>query len=416
MTEPIPLVGRGPLWRRMLGFTLLPAIAAVSPLLVLPFLARVAGPGGWASAIAGEAVGTFAAIAIGYGWSAIGPALISIARDDAHRAELYRESLVIRIAIAVLALPVMGIACWLIASPGSQWLSVLMGTQGALIALSFTWYSAGVGDPRAIVVYDAVPRLFAAAASALLIANFGFVELYPLAGIAVTLVGTFFFTARILRRNPGPWPRARDLPRLFRSGAPVALNDAALGAYSSIPAPLVNVTSPVIPAAGFASADKMLKLGQFLPLTLANALQAWIAEASGAARGRRMRLAIASHAGFGLLGCAVLTLAGPWVSALLFGAEAAAGIDVLLAMGIVFAFFSLRTSLSRHVLFAAGQATTVMRATLWSSAIGVPVMVALALIFGPVGAAAGYAFTEVAATVLLVRRSWRALRSVERAQ
>lgn len=412
MTAPIPVSAPGPLWRRLLGFTLLPAIAAVSPLLVLPVVSRIAGQGGWASAIAGEAVGTVAAIAIGYGWSAIGPALVSIARDDDERARLYRDSVVVRLLITVLALPIMSVICWFIASPGSEWLSVLMGVQGALIALSFTWYSAGVGDPRAIVVYDAVPRLAAAAVAAVVIAQVGIVELYPLSGIAVTLIGTGLFTVRVLRRHPGPWPSRRELPRLFRTGAPVALNDAALGVYSNIPTPLVNVSSPVGAAAGFASADKMLKLGQFLPITLANALQAWVGEAHGHARSRRMRIALTAHTAFGLLGCVVLAALGPWASAFLFGEAAASGFAVLLAMGIVFAFFSIRTSMSRHILFPAGEAGTVMRATLLGSAVGIPIMIALALWIGPIGAAVGYAFTEGAATLLLVRRCVRALREL----
>jgi PST family polysaccharide transporter len=393
----------------MSGFVVVPAIAAISPLLVLPVVARTAGAGGWSSAIAGEAIGTFAAIGIGYGWAAIGPALVSIAQTDAHRARLYRDSLVVRLILAAAILPILGVVCWFVATPGAQWLSVLMGAQGALIALSFTWYSAGVGDPRAIILYDAVPRLAASVVSAVLIANVGVVELYPLAGICVTVVGTCIFTVKVLRANPGPWPARADLPQLFRKGAPVALNDAGLGAYSNVPTPLVNVVSTEIPAAGFASADKMLKLGQFLPLTLANALQAWIGEAHDAMRARRMRIALIAHGGFGLVGGACLALLGPLASEILFGQDASAPAAVLLSMGIVFAFFCLRTSMSRHILFAAGQANVVMRATLLGTALGVPAMVGLGVAFGPVGAAAGYALTEAAATVLLVSHCRRVL-------
>src|SRR3546814_9567567 len=70
-------------------------------------------------------------------------------------------------------------------------------------------------------------------------------------------------------------------------------------------------------------------------------------------------------------------------------------------MGVVFAFLSIRTSMTRHVLFPAGRATLVMRATLLASAIGVPVMIALAMLIGPLGAAIGYAITEGLATLLL---------------
>ena len=196
---------------------------------------------------------------------------------------------------------------------------------------------------------------------------------------------------------------------------PVALNDAALGAYSSVPTPLVNITAPPDAAAGFASADKMLKLGSFLPLTLANALQAWIAEVHGVHRRRRMRLSLIAHGGFGVLGGVLLAALGAWASLVLFGAEAQASTGVLIAMGVTFAFFSLRTSMTRHVLFPAGESHAVMRATLIGAAIGVPAMIALAIAIGPLGAAIGYALTEAAATLLLIRRSAAAMRRLDQA-
>lgn len=401
-----------PLRQRLIGFLVIPAIAAASPLIVLPFVARSAGPAGWSSAIAGESIGTFAAIAIGYGWASIGPALISVAPDDARRARLYRDSIAVRLLLASVFLPLLGVLCWFVASPGFEWLTVLMGTQGALIALSFTWYCSGVGDPRTIIIFDAVPRLIATVAAAGVIAATGIVELYPLAGILVTVGGTTVFTVRLLRRVPGRWPSHREIPGLLRVGLPVALNDAALSGYSSVPAPLVNVTASPVEAAGFASADKMLKLGQFLPMTLANAFQAWVTEAYGPHRGRRMGLSLAVVGGFGLLGWAVLTALGPWASQLLFGAEAAAPLDVLFAMGLVFAFFSIRTAMTRLVLFPAGQAGLVMRATLTATVIGTPVMVALGLLAGPIGAAAGYALTEGLAALFLVPRCRRVLRGL----
>ncbi|MDR7185318.1 PST family polysaccharide transporter [Microbacterium trichothecenolyticum] len=401
-----------PLWRRLLGFTLLPAIAAVSPLLVLPVLSRIAGPDGWASAIAGESVGTFAAIAIAYGWTTIGPALVSVALDDPHRGRLYRDALVVRLLTAVVALPITALICALVASPGYEWLAVLMGLQGALIAMSFTWFAVGVGDPKAIMLYDAVPRVLVAIIAAVAIAQLGIVELYPVGGILVTLIGTTAYTVRLLKLYPSDWPSLRELPGLFRLGAPVALNDAALGAYSSVPTPLVNVTSPGAAAAGFASADKLLKLGQFLPLTLANALQSWTGEVNGPARARRVGLAVWAHAIFGVLGWIVLGLAGPWVSGILFGANAAATPAVCIALGLAFAMYSTRTSMTRHLLFPTGQARAVMTATLIATAAGVPAMIGLTVLLGPFGAALGYATTETIATVLLIRRSSRGLKRI----
>jgi PST family polysaccharide transporter len=391
---------------RLFGFTLIPAVAAVSPLVVLPAVSR-ATPEGWSSAIAGESVGTFAAIAVAYGWTTVGPALIAIAPDDTRRGRLYRDALVVRLLTSVVALPLLVVACALVAAPGYGLLAALMGLQGAMIALSFTWFSVGVGDPRSILFFDAIPRLVVAVASMIAIVNGVAVEVYPLAGILVTVVGTTLFSRGLLRRYPSPWPPLREVPGLFRVGAPVALNDAALGAYSAVPSPLVNVLTSGSAAAGFASADKMAKLGQFLPLTLANALQSWSAEVTGPARRSRLRIALAMHGGFGLLGMVVLGFAGPPVSALLFGEPAAAPLAVCFALGVAFALFSLRTSMTRHVLFPAGEQHVVMRATVTATIAGIPLMIAAGLLFGPVGVAAGLAVTEAVSTVLLIGRTRR---------
>lgn len=398
---------------RLVGFALLPAIAAVSPLVVLPAVSRSAGPDGWASAIAGESVGTFAAIAVAYGWTTVGPSLIAVAAGDERRGRLYRDALVVRLLTSVVALPALIVLCVLVASPGHEWLAALMGLQGALIGLSFTWFAVGVGDPRPILLYDAAPRLCVAVLAMLAIVAGAPVEIYPVAGIAVTVIGTTLFTLSLLRRYPSPWPPLREVPGLFRLGAPVALNDAALGAYSSVPAPLVNVVAAA-GAAGFASGDKMAKLGQFLPLTLANALQSWTAETTGTDRRRRIRLALALHGGSGLLGWLVLGLAGPPVSFVLFGADATAGTAICFALGGAFAMYSLRTSMTRHVLFPAGEQAAVMWATLIATAIGVPAMVAGVLMLGPVGAALGYALTEAISTLLLVGRTRRSLTALTR--
>src|SRR3546814_4895346 len=106
----------------------------------------------------------------------------------------------------------------------------------------------------------------------------------------------------------------REVPRLLRAGLPVALNDAALSAYSSVPAPLVNVTAPPVEAAGFASADKMFKLGSVLPFTLASAFQSWVTEEHGLGRIRRLHIALTTHAAFGVLGAVILAGLGYWRS------------------------------------------------------------------------------------------------------
>ena len=129
-----------------------------------------------------------------------------------------------------------------------------------------------------------------------------------------------------------------------------------------------------------------------------------------------MRQALLAHGGFGLLGGILLAAFGSWASLILFGAEAQASTGVLIALGITFAFFSLRTSMTRHVLFPAGEPHAVMRATLLATIIGVPVMIVLGVLLGPIGAAVGYAVTEAAATLLLIRRCAASMRRLDQAE
>lgn len=397
-----------PLWRRLLGFSTLPAIAAISPLIALPFMSRAAGPEGWASAIAGESIGTFAAIVIAFGWGTVGPALVAVAPDDRARGGLYRDALVVRGLLALVVLPVTVVLCALTASPGYGLLSALMGVQGALIALSFTFFAVGVAKPGAIAAYDAVPRVISAVVAAVAIAMTGIVELYPLSGIAVTLIGTGLYSVRTLRRYPSRWSTPREWPQRFRAGLPVAMNEAALGAYSAVPTPLVHIATPAV-SAGFATGDKMLKLGQFIPITLANAFQSWTAEGREAERRSRIRFAILAHIALGLLGWAALSILGPWVSEILApGAQTPTAICVLL--GAAFALYSVRTSMTRHLLFPYGYQVAVMRATLVGTVVGIPLMVAMAWTIGPVGVAIGYTATELVSTAILIPLTLATLR------
>ncbi len=91
----------------------------------------------------------------------------------------------------------------------------------------------------------------------------------------------------------------------------------------------------------------------------------------------------------------------------MFGEPAAAPFAVCLALGLAFALFSLRTSMTRHVLFPAGEQHAVMRATLTATVVGIPLMIGAGLLLGPVGVAAGLAVTEAISTLILIGRTRR---------
>jgi len=79
--------------RRLTGFTVLPLLSLVTPFLLLPVVARVAGPSGWSSFVAGQAVGMVGATVVFWGWNVGGPVLVAQASSAVERAEVYAASL-----------------------------------------------------------------------------------------------------------------------------------------------------------------------------------------------------------------------------------------------------------------------------------------------------------------------------------
>lgn len=384
---------------RFAGFGVLPILSAISPLLVLPAVAVAVEPAGWASALMGEALGTLAAIPIAWGWTSIGPAKVAGSAPEI-RGRLYRESLIVRGLSLLVVAPILVTASAVLAADGYRLLTALMALQGALIAMSFTWFAVGKGDPKAIVLFDAVPRVLAVALAALTIALTGFSVLYPIAGIAVTLIGTTIYSWLTLRQEPAPWPSKGELWSVFRSTSAVAANDAALGAYSAVPVPLVNLTSPALSAASFASADKLIKLGQYIPLTIANAMQAWAAEGGPQQIVLRTKRALLTHGLVAVSGWIAVATLGPWVSSVLFD-DAAAAPEVLWVLGASFACFTVRTAVTRHILFPLGMTKEVVRAGFLGALVGIPAMIAGQLVAGPLGAAVGFTATEVVMLAVL---------------
>lgn len=398
------------LLRRLAGFGGLPMISLITPLLVLPVIAHAAGKDGWASIVAGESIGTFAAIVIAYGWNTAGPPAIALNTDPAFRARLFRESMLVRVSIAVVAAPFIVALCLLLAADGFGLPTALMGLNGAVVGLSFSWHAVGAADPRSIAVLEAVPRVVAAVASAGIILATGWLAAYPLLAATASLVGVAVYGRKVLRGQGPSHVGLRDLWPLLVKGRGVAAIDTTGGAYATVPVPMVSALSPVGPAGAFASAYKLYQFGQFVPITLGNAFQAWTVEGPRSGRARRLKVALLVHALIGVVGAVVFALLAPTVSSLMFGADVAATYSVAAVLGVTFVLVSVRISMTRHVLIPAGDVRVVFGSTVAGAVVGIPMVALLVWALGPVGAALGLLAGEVAACGMQVAPTVRRMR------
>lgn len=391
--------------RRFAGFSGLQLVSSLAPLALLPILARAAGVDGWASIVAGQAVGTFVASVSMWGWSVVGPAQVAGAPVDA-RWSHYRAALSSRLALLTIALPIGCAVSLLVAADGYVTITLLMVCAQAIGALSPSWYAIGIGQPRMILTYDAGPRLLGVLVAAVALLWGAPLITYPVIVLVTSLGGTVAATLRLRAdaRGAGPYTWSaivRDCTDTLRSQMAAAGTQIAGATYGGATVAVVGVFATTAATAEFASADKLYRFSLMAVVAVGNTFQGWVAEHPFPASKRRMQLSLAALGGLGVMGGAALAVLGPWATGLLFGAELSASGATSAWYGLAFLGICLSTSLGRHVLVPLGYTHRLFLATVIGAVVGLPAMALLARSFGAAGGAAGYAASEVVGALVL---------------
>jgi O-antigen/teichoic acid export membrane protein len=367
----LPSGGARPLSRRILAFAGVPFLSLIAPLLFLPVLARLAGTDAWVAIALGQSVGGFAALVAGLGYSTLAPPMIAVATAD-RRRRILATSLHIRLPFWLVAGAVGVLVAALLAPESHRLHAAVMAGAISLAALAPTWYWIGVGRALPILWTEVVPRMAATlAATGILLAG-GAVIWYPVLLIVAMLAGP----AVVYLRFAGPEllrvDRA-DALSVLRTHPPAVIAETAAGAYNALAVALVAGVAPVAQAAHYVTGDKSYRIGQYSVSALGNALQGWVAEASGerSALGRRLRIAVLLHTALGLAGLIGFALIGPWVTEVLFGRAVAIDEITALGFGVATLGIALGTACGRIGLITLGARTTFMVCVLGASAVGI---------------------------------------------
>ena len=390
------------LFARLLGFSLLPLLSSLTPLLLLPIVARVGGVEGWASISLGQAIGAFGAAAVGYGWNVSGPPRSAQSKDETERRILYMEAVSVRLFMSLFVIPIV-IALTLMVSPLTFGLdAALMAVSMVLVGLSPSWFLIGQSDPKSIAVFETLPKLAATGVAAVCLVLTHVLWLYPLLLIVGSLAGLTAFH----RQRFGAWivpinPLSAQTRRALRSNSSTALVDLTGTTYVAAPLPIIGLTSNTQELAGAASGDKLYRYGLFAVVALANGLQSWVLEADADTR-KRLRLSVIAHVSLGLGGCAGLLWIGPAASEWLFGSAVGATNPLVAMYGLAFLFVSTSTPLVRNILLPRQKARLVLRGTISGALFGVVAMIVGGHYFGAPGVAAGFAASEFLVLVIVV--------------
>lgn len=387
---------------RLSGFTLLPLIGLVLPLLLLPTAARIVGLAGWSSALGGTAIGAFASTVILWGWNVDGPVMVARAAGRDRRARIYARSLRTRILLGTVVLPAATIVAMVSALPGYASDAAAMTLATALAGFSPAWFGIGTGNPLLLAAYDTLPRVLGTLASVPLMLWTGSLWPYPLLIAIATLVSLTIFGRRHARGTSWfPRPLRPVLGDMAEQRHTAGYNLAG-AAYSATPIPIANATIANATTAPFGSTDQLYRYGLFSVMALGNALQAWTLEPRIPNRARRHALAIGAHVVLGLAGFVILVVAGPPVGSFLFGADKAPTVVLCALYGATFLCISVATPLSRNILIPAGRQRFVLASTILAALVGVVAMLVAGAAGRVEGIALGVALSEAVVLAALV--------------
>lgn len=385
--------------RRLGGFSTLPFISAILPLVALPIVARLGAADGWTAFNVGQAVGAYAA-AVGYvGWNALGTPMVAVEASTAERHALYGRSFYARLPVVVVV-AIGAAAIGALLSPASAMgVAVTFAVAGALGGFGVSWYAVGVSSISIIVWFEIVPRAIATAIAIALLLWTGEVFWYGLAMIIAAASGVLAFHMVHLKRLVPVWNGWRQVWADV-GGLRSAWGVEVVGnLYSNAPVPVAAATSPVAASASYGSSDRIYRYGLLGVVAVANALQGWALEARGSHRRVRNRASIAVMVGLGVVGLLFLVLLGVPVSTFIFGSDVPAEPSMLLWLGVAYLAIATSTPLIRNVLLPARREAAVLKITVVSAGLGLTGMIMGGLTVGPAGVAAGLALSE---TVTLI--------------
>lgn len=397
---------------KLAGFAGAPVIAAFAPFIILPVISRIVGSEGWANFSTGQSIGILGMVGVLFGWGVVGPVRIARSRSAHERAEILGESLRSRVLLACAAVPLAGVVTAIICQGAYRTESIAVAVAMTLGGLSPAWFCIGQGNPRALMIFDAAPKLAASVLMLPVVLLSGQVLWYPIALVLFTLPAVLAHWLIVRRDHDPTLATKRPMGAIVGALVPTAAIDATANAYGSTPIPIATAGLSAADASAFASADRIYRVGLLAVVAVGNAFQAWVLDPAGDDPARRQRMALSAHVGLGIVGGAMIALLGPWATAVLFGPAVAAQPIPSVLFGAAFLFISTATPLTRNLLIPDHRYRVVFGATIAAAATGLAVMLVGSASGSANLIALGVACAEATALAVIAVPALRAYRRV----
>ncbi len=312
------------IWENLISLYGVQAFSYLTPLLTLPYLARVLGPSEWGTLAFAEAYGRYVALVIDYGFSLSASREIARVRDN--RLALSYELCSVLAAQCLLGLATVSSTIVLtlfvaVFSANSHLLAgaTLWGLSTAAVPM---WYFFGLERMRIISILNILGNAAASAGVFALVHGPGDswipLLLRAMAMIACAVIGL----AIAFREVPFMFPSRRAVWEVLRDGGSVFLARSAISLYSTANVLILGLFAAPAVVAWFAGAEKIAKAAVMTAGPLTQSFYPrinYLVATNPAAAKKTMRMAAYLTIGLGIVTGATLFMGAPFIVTILLG-------------------------------------------------------------------------------------------------
>lgn len=316
---------------RLSAFSASTILSGVVSVLTIPIVIGAAGAPGWEALAVGQAVGALIGIAVGMGWVVTGPATVA-PLDEAGARSTYVESLVIRGAVLLLAIP-LAVAVAFALSHAEHESAALAAVSTLVMSCGAAWFYIGRRQPRRLLVLETLPRVIASLMGILLLLAGSplvvFAAVQVIGGVIAVGLSWLVVAGRVRAAEIGSvLRRVRPILGKQSHGLVAAVSSSV---FISLPTVVVAAFAPLA-LGGFALADRTEKLANMALMPFGQTLQGWVPRAQDVlARAKAATLAAVC---VGFFCGASLAVGMPFAASQLSGGQIDVGAELSVPFGV----------------------------------------------------------------------------------
>lgn len=379
--------------RRLGGFALSTGLSSAVTLLAVPIIITGAGPFVWGVQAAIQSAAGLFGVIVAFGWGTTGAAEVA-AMDPSSRAQWYAHSLVARTYLLLIAYPAMVAVMWAL-NPTLLPLVLVASAAYLVPSIGASWYFIGEARPDRLFRLDVLPQTLGVVASLPVMMLTGDLTLTMVVQLVFNVVAVSFSARAILR---GAAARVSFRPaavvRQLATQRHAVITSATSSLYVATPLLVLNAVAPAaLPV--YAMGDKLFRFALTAFAPILHFTQGWISERGPAERRERIRRVLLVIPVVSLTGGACVMVLGPWTAAVLSQAAIPFGLELSAPFAVILFAVTLSQVLGLACLVQLGRTRDLAASTILGAAVGAPLLVVGAIVFGAPGVAWALALSEV---------------------